>query len=42
MSFLQDVINQLVSMETAITQARSLKAKFSICDQGEEREELEK
>lgn len=29
-------------METAITQARSLKAKFSICDKGEEREELEK
>lgn len=29
-------------METAITQARSLKAKFSICDKGEEKEELEK
>lgn len=29
-------------METAITQARSLKAKFSVCDKGEDGAELEK
>ncbi|XP_034564013.1 rab3 GTPase-activating protein catalytic subunit [Notolabrus celidotus] len=41
---LEDFINQLMAMETAITQARSLKAKFSLCEgeKGEDKEELEK
>nr|XP_046232614.1 rab3 GTPase-activating protein catalytic subunit isoform X1 [Scatophagus argus] len=41
---IEDFINQLMTMETAITRARSLKAKFSICEgeKGEDTEELEK
>ncbi|XP_034717220.1 rab3 GTPase-activating protein catalytic subunit isoform X2 [Etheostoma cragini] len=41
---LEDFINQLMAMETVITRARSLKAKFSICEgaKGEDTEELEK
>nr|XP_043869718.1 rab3 GTPase-activating protein catalytic subunit isoform X2 [Solea senegalensis] len=40
----RDFINQLISMEIAITRARSLKAKFAVNDaeKGEDREELEK
>ncbi|KAF3854074.1 hypothetical protein F7725_014762 [Dissostichus mawsoni] len=41
---LEDFINQLMALETAITQARSLKAKFATCEGGtaEDTEELEK
>ncbi|XP_026032610.1 rab3 GTPase-activating protein catalytic subunit-like [Astatotilapia calliptera] len=41
---LEDFINQLLSMETVITQARSLKAKFSVPedDSGEAADELKK
>ncbi|XP_031179854.1 rab3 GTPase-activating protein catalytic subunit isoform X3 [Sander lucioperca] len=41
---LEDFINQLMAMETVITRARSLKAKFAICEgaKGEDTEELEK
>ncbi|KAM3591695.1 uncharacterized protein V6R79_005896 [Siganus canaliculatus] len=41
---LEDFTNQLMAMETVITQARSLKAKFDICDRerGEDTEELKK
>ncbi|XP_020495580.2 rab3 GTPase-activating protein catalytic subunit isoform X1 [Labrus bergylta] len=41
---IEDFINQLIAMETVITRARSLKAKFSICEgeKGEDTEELEK
>ncbi|CAJ1080577.1 rab3 GTPase-activating protein catalytic subunit isoform X2 [Xyrichtys novacula] len=41
---LEDFINQLTAMETVITRARSLKAKFSLCEgeKGEDQEELEK
>ncbi len=41
---LQDFINQLMAMETVITQARSLKTKFAVCEgeKGEDSEELEK
>ncbi|KAM6898865.1 rab3 GTPase-activating protein catalytic subunit isoform 1-T2 [Lycodopsis pacificus] len=41
---LEDFINQLMFMETAITRARSLKAKFASCEggKGEDTEELEK
>ncbi|XP_063337894.1 rab3 GTPase-activating protein catalytic subunit isoform X1 [Pelmatolapia mariae] len=41
---LEDFINQLLTMETVITQARSLKAKFSIPedDSGEAADELKK
>ncbi|XP_037319315.2 rab3 GTPase-activating protein catalytic subunit isoform X1 [Pungitius pungitius] len=41
---LEDFINQLMLMETAITRARSLKAKFASCEDGKEEdtEELEK
>ncbi|XP_074519862.1 rab3 GTPase-activating protein catalytic subunit isoform X2 [Halichoeres trimaculatus] len=41
---LEEFINQLMVMETVITQARSLKAKFSLCEgeKGEDKEELEK
>ncbi|KAK2815399.1 hypothetical protein Q5P01_025866 [Channa striata] len=38
---LEDFINQLITMETAITQARSLKAKFE-CEKGEDPDELKK
>ncbi|XP_059181022.1 rab3 GTPase-activating protein catalytic subunit isoform X2 [Centropristis striata] len=40
----EDLINQLMAMETAITRARSLKAKFAIGEggKGEDTEELEK
>ncbi|XP_056889603.1 rab3 GTPase-activating protein catalytic subunit isoform X2 [Takifugu flavidus] len=38
---LEEFINRLIAMETVITQARSLKAKFSICDKAENREDLE-
>ncbi|XP_032358737.1 rab3 GTPase-activating protein catalytic subunit isoform X2 [Etheostoma spectabile] len=40
---LEDFINQLMAMETVITRARSLKAKFAICEgaKGEDTEELE-
>ncbi|KAK2910702.1 hypothetical protein Q8A73_008417 [Channa argus] len=39
---LEDFINQLITMETAITQARSLKAKFAISEseKGEDPDEL--
>uniref|UniRef100_A0A4W6ELK6 Rab3 GTPase-activating protein catalytic subunit n=1 Tax=Lates calcarifer TaxID=8187 RepID=A0A4W6ELK6_LATCA len=41
---LEDFINQLMAMETVITQARSLKAKFAISegDKGEDTGDLEK
>ncbi|XP_042363424.1 rab3 GTPase-activating protein catalytic subunit [Plectropomus leopardus] len=41
---LEDFINQLMAMETAITRARSLKAKFAVCEggKGEHTEDLEK
>ncbi|KAG8008872.1 Rab3 GTPase-activating protein catalytic subunit [Nibea albiflora] len=41
---LEDFINQLMAMETVITQARSLKAKFAICEGVKEEgtEDLEK
>lgn len=41
---LQDFINQLVEMETVITRARSLRAKFAVNgeDHGEATDELEK
>ncbi|KAM9850623.1 rab3 GTPase-activating protein catalytic subunit [Aulostomus maculatus] len=41
---LEDCINQLMTLETAITQSRSLKAKFAIseCEKGDDAEELEK
>lgn len=44
LSCVQDFINQLLSVETVITQARSLKAKFSIPedDSGEAADELKK
>lgn len=40
---LQDVILKLTAIETVITQVRSLKAKFAICEKGEkDTEELDK
>uniref|UniRef100_A0A8C3A1K4 Rab3 GTPase-activating protein catalytic subunit n=1 Tax=Cyclopterus lumpus TaxID=8103 RepID=A0A8C3A1K4_CYCLU len=41
---IEDFISQLMAMETAITRARSLKAKFASCEggRGEDAEELEK
>ncbi|XP_041671566.1 rab3 GTPase-activating protein catalytic subunit isoform X2 [Cheilinus undulatus] len=41
---IEDFINQLNAMETVITRARSLKAKFSICEEekGDDTEELKK
>lgn len=38
---LQDFINQLISMETVITQARSLRAKFATCKKEEDTAEIE-
>lgn len=32
----QDFINQLIAMETVITQARSLRAKFATCKKDED------
>ncbi|XP_036937160.1 rab3 GTPase-activating protein catalytic subunit isoform X2 [Acanthopagrus latus] len=41
---LEDFINQLMAIETVITRARSLKAKFALCEgeKEDDREELEK
>ncbi|XP_068161266.1 rab3 GTPase-activating protein catalytic subunit [Antennarius striatus] len=41
---IEDFINQLMAMETFITQARSLKTKFAVCEgeKGEGAEELQK
>lgn len=37
----QDFINQLVTMETVITQARSLRAKFATCQKDEDTVQVE-
>lgn len=38
----QDFINQLITMETVITQARSLRAKFATCKKDEDTAEVDK
>lgn len=37
----QDFINQLISVETVITQARSLRAKFATCKKDEDTAEVD-
>lgn len=37
----QDFINQLIAMETVITQARSLRAKFASCKKDEDTAEVD-